>query len=241
MLKKQFERLQINSSRVYLERFIRKAAQALAPGSLVLDAGAGESPYQNLFSHARYESTDLCKVGETDYSRVTYICDLSSIPAKNQSYDMIICTQVLEHVREPKAVLCEFYRILKPGGELWISAPLFYKEHQVPYDYYRYTQYGFRYLLEEAGFSVRLIEPLEGFYGTLSYQLAVAAGALPVNPQKYGGGLTGFLMAAGSIFIKPLFLCLSLLLDRLDLRYKQNRVGYCKNYAAVACKTTKPG
>ncbi|NIP26963.1 MAG: class I SAM-dependent methyltransferase, partial [Phycisphaerae bacterium] len=52
--------------------------------------------------------------------------DLSSIPIQDNQYDMVICTQVLEHVPEPKAVLAELHRVLKLRGELWLSAPLFF-------------------------------------------------------------------------------------------------------------------
>jgi hypothetical protein len=129
------------------------------------------------------------------------------------------------------------HRILKPGGHLWLSTPLFYAEHEVPFDFYRYTQFGLKHLLTSAGFTIEHIEWLEGYCGTLSYQMATAATALPLNPEAYGGKLTGAVAAATILFVKPLVLLLSIMFARLDLRNRHTSSGYCKNYAVVAAKS----
>ena len=72
----------------------------------------------------------------------THVCDLTQIPVGDDQFDAVVCNQVLEHVRDPVAVLREIRRVLRPSGRLIYSAPLFYEEHQQPYDFYRYTQYG---------------------------------------------------------------------------------------------------
>ncbi|RPI31273.1 MAG: class I SAM-dependent methyltransferase, partial [Chloroflexota bacterium] len=170
------------------------------------------------------------------YGLITYVTDLARIPVEAEKYDLILCTQVLEHVPDPRTVLKEFYRVLKEGGALWVSAPLFYTEHQVPYDFYRYTQYGFKHLLEEAGFQIERVERLEGYYGTLAYEMDMAARVLPVSAKQYGGGPVGLLAGLAAAALKPVFFLLSLLYSRLDLRYKNVSAGHCKNYAAVARK-----
>ncbi len=235
--KQRIGKLKLNSSRVYLEAFVRQAAGSLAPGGLMLDAGAGHAPYRDLFRHARYESADFQQLDESQYSpevAITYVCDLKTIPVEEKRYDLVLCTQVLEHVPEPGMVLKELYRVLKPGCALWISAPLFFSEHQAPYDYFRFTQFGFRYLLEQAGFQVERIERLEGYYGTLAYQLGMAGAGLPISPGAYGGGAAGLLAAASALVLKPLFLGLALLYSRLDVRSKNTSIGMCKNYAVLA-------
>ena len=234
-LKSKIRIVRLNSSRVYLENFLREAAASLPEGSSVLDAGAGDCRYQPLFSHANYESADFCKLGKS-YGEITYECDLSSIPVQDNKYDAVICTQVLEHVPEPTAVLRELHRVLKPGGMLWLSAPFFFEEHEIPYDYYRYTQFSIEYMLQAIGFKVERIDWLEGYYGTLSYQLESAAISLPLNPKYYGGGLLGFLAALTILPLKPIFFLSSALFSHLDLRHKNDRIGYCKNYAVVAMK-----
>jgi SAM-dependent methyltransferase len=235
-VKSRLIRLKINSLRVYLERFMERAGRSLPAEGMVLDAGAGDSPYRRFFVHAQYESADFCQVDGAPYTQVTYVSDLASLPVADDRYDMIVCTQVLEHVPDPRKVLCEFQRILKKGGELWLSAPLYYTEHQIPYDFYRYTQYGLRKLLDENGFEVMELERLEGYYGTLAYQFESAAKGLPTHPQKYGGGLLGTAAALFALPMKPFLWLLYLAFSRLDLRYKNTADGHCKNYTVVARK-----
>jgi SAM-dependent methyltransferase len=235
MLKKMFTGLFINSSRYYLDGFAREAASSVFRGALVLDAGAGNSPYKRHFSHTRYESADFCQV-DKEYGEITYVCDLTTIPVEDNRFDLVLCSQVLEHIPEPEKVLKELFRVLKPGGTLWLTAPLFYEEHETPYDFYRYTQYGLKYLLKETGFSVTRIGWLEGYYGTLAYQLGKAAKALPIHPNQYGGGIIGVASVIIMLLLKPLFAILSMLFSRLDLRKKYVLAGQCKNYEIIATK-----
>jgi SAM-dependent methyltransferase len=232
---KRYAFLRKNSSRDYLQDFVTGAAASLPAGALVLDAGAGDCRYEPLFSRVRYESADFCQV-DKEYGDLTYVCDLARIPVKEGRYDLILLTQVLEHIPEPQAVLADVHRVLKAGGELWLSAPLFYEEHETPHDYFRFTQYGLQLLLQSAGFTVKRINWLEGYYGTLAYQLATAARALPLQPSQYGGALVGLTAAALALLLKPLFLLLSLVFNGLDRRDKYTSSGQCKNYTSVAVK-----
>jgi len=235
MFKNLITGLFINSSRSYLDDFAKEAADSVPDRAVVLDAGAGGCPYKYHFSHTKYESADFCQV-DKEYGEITYKCDLSTIPVEENRFDLILCSQTLEHVPEPEKVLKELFRVLKPGRSLWLTAPLFYEEHEVPYDFYRYTRYGLKYLVEEAGFSVVRIDWLEGYYGTLAYQLGKAAKALPIHPKQYGGGIVGVVSAIIVMILKPLFAISSMLFSRLDLRKKYASAGQCKNYAIVATK-----
>ena len=136
---------------------------------------------------------------------------------------------------EPVDVLTELSRVPKPGGTLLCSAPLFYEEHEQPYDFFRYTQFGVRHLCESAGLRVERLEWLEGYFGTLSYQAGLAA-SLPARPAAYGGGIEGLAIAIGSRAARPLARRLSGLLGRLEHRHKLTGVGLPKNYVAVAVK-----
>jgi SAM-dependent methyltransferase len=235
LLKKPWK---VNSSRKYLADFARRAAGSIPDGSLVLDAGAGDSPYKAYFIRKRYHATDLGVV-EKGYGQLSFICDLKEIPISRDCYDLVFCSQTLEHVPDPKMVISELERVLKPGGHLWLTAPLNYEEHEVPYDYYRYTQFGLKYILLEAGFQIELIEWLEGYFGAVAYQLKVAARALPMAPKELGFGNIGWLLVFPLGGIKILFAILSLFFTWLDLRAKFISRGYCKNYAVIAVKLYK--
>lgn len=238
MLRKLYFALRINSSRKYLDDFVREAAASLPEGAMVLDAGAGICPYQHYFSHVKYETADFCQVDKR-YGQIDYVCDLSDIPVEDSRYDVVLLTQVLEHLPEPRTILKEMRRILKPGGKLWCSAPLFCEEHETPYDFFRYTQFGFSHVLESARFKIERIQWLEGYLGTLSYQMEAAARSLPIRPKHYGSGLVGVAFAPIAICLKLVCLALSLAFARLDLRHKYVASGHCKNYLAIGVKKSE--
>jgi SAM-dependent methyltransferase len=222
-----------NSGREYLMDFVMRAASSVPAGALVLDAGSSESaPYRDCFQGHRYESADFAG----DPGALTYVCDLTEIPVEAARYDLVVCTQVLEHVPRPEPTLAELHRVLKPGCKLWLSTPLYYEEHMQPYDFFRYTRFGLKSLFERAGFSVDEIYELEGYYGTLSYQMNVAVRSLPIAPVKYGGGPMGAAASGLALMAIPILSLLGNFYARLDRRQKLDSAGHCKNYCVVATK-----
>ncbi|MEP3387659.1 MAG: class I SAM-dependent methyltransferase [Reichenbachiella sp.] len=227
-----------NSSRYYLEKFASEAGERVKKNATILDAGAGDCIYRKYFEHAKYESADFCQVDKF-YAPVTYVCDLDKIPVEKERYDFVFLSQVLEHLPNPESVLKELNRVLKPNGELWLSAPFFYEEHEKPYDFYRYTQFGFTHLLNKAGYMVKSISWLEGYYGTMGYQFKTMYRSIPINPRHYGKGIGAYLSALLSILLKPLFFLLMVHFNRLDKKFIFTDSGYCKNYKVVAIKKSE--
>ncbi len=157
--------------------------------ALVLDAGAGRAQYRGLFAHARYETADFLAVKGKKYAQPDYVCDLAAIPVADARFDHVVCTQVLEHLPEPQRVIEELGRVLKPGGTLWLSAPLFYAEHERPVRLLPLHAVRAPAACSGArGFEVLEIAWLEGYFGTLSYQVRVPAGRSPPARAAYGGG-----------------------------------------------------
>ncbi len=76
----------------------------------------------------------------------------NTIPLDDGSIDCAICTEVLEHLPDPEAVLSEIHRVLKPDGLVFISVPFLWPLHDVPYDEYRYTPFSLRRHLTASGF-----------------------------------------------------------------------------------------
>ncbi len=121
----------------------------------VLDAGAGRLTYTPRLAKVAREvlSLDRYRVkGGLDI-----LSDLSDLPLADGSFDSIFCSQVLEHVPEPRQVLQEFARILKPGGSLLLSVPHLAYLHNEPHDYYRYTEYGLGHILAGASFEIQVM------------------------------------------------------------------------------------
>jgi ubiquinone/menaquinone biosynthesis C-methylase UbiE len=162
----------VDINRSTIRKFIKNAAANTPRGLFVLDAGAGEGYWRNLFAHTHYRTQDNC-TGYTgcDYSHLDYNCDITNIPVDDSSFDVILLTEVLEHLSEPFLALKELNRILKKGGYLYLTAPQGWEEHLSPHDYYRYTQYGLRYLLEKANFRVDKVEKRGGYFKYIAYRM----------------------------------------------------------------------
>ncbi len=148
--------------------FLRRAASELAPQESILDVGSGMAPYRELFNHARYVTCDWEHSIYAPPTPPDILASAERIPVEDASFDAILCTQVLEHLAEPWSVLEEFHRVIRPGGKIWITAPLVWYLHEQPYDYYRFTPQGLRHLLERARFSAIEILPLTDAFTTLA-------------------------------------------------------------------------
>jgi SAM-dependent methyltransferase len=131
----------------------------------LLDAGAGKLSYRHLVKPycTEYKSMDFKKT----HPELDYESDIQDMPLENESFDTVFSAEVLEHVPDPEKALREIYRVLKPGGKLVMSIPHLMYLHNEPYDFYRYTKYGLRTLLERVGFTVEFIEPSGSIFSFL--------------------------------------------------------------------------
>jgi ubiquinone/menaquinone biosynthesis C-methylase UbiE len=162
--------------------WITGEAAKVAEGSLILDVGAGTAPYRPLFAHCTYKTTDACPLEERQnrsgkaYTEIDYVCDVACIPVPDASFDVLICTEVLEHIPEPIEAIREFGRIVKPGGIVLLSAPLSGYVHQEPYHFYGgFSPYFYQKFLTESGFTDIQVMQNGGFfrhYGAQSIKLA---------------------------------------------------------------------
>ncbi len=132
--------------------FVAEAARSLPAGARVADVGAGDAPYRELFAHTRYITVDWEGSEHIAAPASDVVSSADALPVEDSSFDALLLTQVLEHVPDPAAVLSELWRVLAPGGRLFLTAPLAWELHEQPHDYYRYTSFGLEYLVAAAGF-----------------------------------------------------------------------------------------
>jgi SAM-dependent methyltransferase len=224
-----------NSSRTWLDREIAAFAKTVPAGGIVLDAGAGTQPYKVHFDHCTYEAADFEKV-DKEYAKSTYVCDLAKIPVEDSRFDAVIFNQVMEHLPAPWAVLAELRRVLKPGGRIIATAPLFYEEHEKPYDFFRYTQFAWQKLMADAGFKVERLDWMEGYMGTSAYQLETMSKYLPRKPSTIAAGATGWLMWPVVMTCRTMFKALALLFYIADEKSRFTLKGFPKNYVVIAGK-----
>lgn len=173
-----------------MHQFIRKVAMPLMkPGMSVLDAGSGHE-------HEQYLRKELLATGATlhtcDFNPgpgVDFTADVSALPFADASYDIVLSTQVLEHVQDPAKVVHEMARVLKPGGLLFLTTPQSSPLHNLPWNYFNSTNLGLRLLFEKAGLTVSKEEPQGGHFTVLAYNLhwtvnAVRTSTLPPIVRK---------------------------------------------------------
>jgi SAM-dependent methyltransferase len=121
----------------------------------LLDVGCGTKPYRELFSSASdYVGLEYDSPINRVAKRADYFYDGNTLPFEDASYDGVICNQVLEHVFNPDQFLHEISRVVKPGGDLLLTVPFVWDEHEQPWDYARYSSFGLKSLLERNGFVV---------------------------------------------------------------------------------------
>ena len=160
----------INFSAFKTDLFVKKIASQVERNSKIIDIGAGSCPYKKYFKEARYVSQDFCEEIEEaqDFSQIDLKSDAQSLPIEDDSFDYILCTSVLEHLKYPQKAFREFARILKKGGRVFLVVPLIIGEHHEPFDYFRFTKYGLELLAEESGLKIIQIKRQGGFFIFLS-------------------------------------------------------------------------
>jgi SAM-dependent methyltransferase len=130
------------------------ASQSFIKGRL-LDIGCGKRPYALI-----YDPLVIASIGtETAFTphgtaEADAICYAEALPFSQDSFDTILCTEVLEHTQQPFLAMQEFSRVLKPGGYLLLSVPFIYPIHEAPHDYWRFTPHGLEAICKQARFKI---------------------------------------------------------------------------------------
>lgn len=153
------------------EKWVKRQLAEILSGKQILDVGCGGQPYRKYCNHLIYKAHDFgqldpsSQIIEKEYGPLDYVSDISHIPEKDNSFDVILCTEVLEHVPNPIGAIMEMSRLLRPGGKLILTAPLGSFLHQKPFHFYGgFTPYWYQEFLTKAGFEDIKIEPNGGFF-----------------------------------------------------------------------------
>ncbi len=167
----------------------------------VLDFGCGEKPYESLFRNARsYVGVDV-EVSGHDHaqSKVDFFYDGRSLPFPDGRFDAVVSFEVLEHIFNVDEALGEIGRVLKPGGQILITIPFAWDEHEAPYDFARYTSFGITDVLKRNGFEVVELKK------TTTYVLAVCLMWIAYVTQHVLPRRPAWLRAVGQlVFVFPM-------------------------------------
>jgi SAM-dependent methyltransferase len=135
-----------------------RAEGAGASGRRVLDVGCGVKPYYPFFSAAsEYIGVDVQENPNADITG-----SVEELPVDDASFDIVLCTQVLEHVDDPARAVRELHRVTAPGGRVLASTHGVMLYHPNPQDLWRWTHTGLERLFRENGFEDVTVRPGAG-------------------------------------------------------------------------------
>ncbi|MEK7083536.1 MAG: class I SAM-dependent methyltransferase [Patescibacteria group bacterium] len=153
-----------------------KAHEAARPGKKLLNIYASWDLSGEREDFYREKFYNECDYTAIDFEEDRFIDKENpdkprhQLPFPDESFDIIVTTKyIMEHISEPEAVVKEFRRVLKSGGEVFAIAPHIRRQHQPPWDFYRYTEYALRHLFTKAGFREVELIPTNGFMGVVGY------------------------------------------------------------------------
>lgn len=202
-----------------LERLVSTLAVPLvAPGARVLDFGCAEAPYRHLFpAGVEYVGADLAGNGRAEL----LLTDDGTIPTEEARFDLVLSTQVLEHVGDPRLYVSECCRVLKPGGNLVLTTHGLMHYHPDPVDYWRWTSAGLARLLSSVGFAEIELSGILGF-SAAAVQLFQEATMYKLPP----------------VLRRPYVACTQFLVEYLDGRYSHE--SRRANSLVIAARAQRP-
>lgn len=202
------------------EEWIIAQIKNIPKNSIVLDAGAGLTPYKKYFEGVVYKSQDFgeydgsgdgtgLQKNEFDTSKIDIVSDITAIPLKKESIDVILCSEVFEHIVDPLKALDEFYRLLKPGGKLILTAPFNSITHFSPHFYSTgFTKNYYEYHLNDKGFKIIEIQANGNYFDYIAQEIH----RLPKVSRQYSKVSSNFFLE----------ICLSYILKYLDENSKSD-------------------
>lgn len=220
------------------DTWVIKKLKEIPKGKKILDAGAGENKYKKYCKHLEYKSQDFNKYdgkGDSiglqtdtwDVGGIDIVSDVTSIPVDDNSFDYILCTEVLEHIPYPDMAIKEFSRILKKGGGLILTAPFCSQTHFAPYHFCTgFNIYWYREVLKHYGLEVQEFERNGNYFDFVLLELV----RTPIMLKKYSP------MNIFPIFLYFFILPLVLLIWLISKITKKSEEQMCFGYHILAEK-----
>lgn len=208
------------------------------PHGTVLDVGCGAQPYRSLLYPAdRYIGIDIAEAQshfgydapDTNY----YAGDVW--PIADASVDLVLCTETLEHVREPGVFLAEAARVTKQGGGLLLTVPFSARWHFIPHDYWRFTPSSLVDLLEGHGFAEVAVYA-RGDHVTVACDKAMGL-IRPLLLPTGRGALAALVLRLIGLLLSPVLVVLAII---ANLSLLGRGGDDCLGYTVVATRTGYP-
>lgn len=181
--------------------WLKSTLEKIPAGLRILDAGAGELANKKFCKHLDYVSQDFCQyegtgdnkglqMGSWDTEKIDIVGDITNIPEKDESFDVVLCTEVLEHLPDPVKALEEFQRLLRKNGTLILTAPFCSLTHFAPYHYSSgFNRYFYEYHLKKLGFEIIELMPNGNYFEYIGQELL----RTPTIAHKYSSQKTSMI------------------------------------------------
>ncbi|MDR2971148.1 MAG: class I SAM-dependent methyltransferase [Bacteroidales bacterium] len=162
-------------------------------GLKILDAGAGECFYKQYCTHLNYVAQDFCQYDgfgdgsgiqqeqQRNNSQIDIVSDITHIPVPNDSFDVVLCTEVLEHVPDPVSAIKEFDRILRKDGIMILTTPFSSYTHQAPYHFYSgLNRYFYQHWFSE-NYDIEILQSSGNWFELVAFEINILRGVI----EKY--------------------------------------------------------
>jgi len=219
------------------QEWILKTIKSIPSGKRLLDAGAGECQFKDACSHLQYVSQDFGKYnGEGDSagiqtktwdnSKLDIVGDIIDINVPDNSFDVILCIEVFEHIPDPLSAIKEFSRILKPGGELILTSPFCSMTHFAPYHFCTgFSKYFYETNLTKFGFEITELRSNGSFFDFVAQDIK----NIPFVTEKYTNKKV-------SLFQKVIMVIMLRILNKFKKIDKGSKELLCFGYQVRAIK-----
>lgn len=144
--------LDVSMRRYYVDSFYSEQFSKIPAGSSVLDLGGHKFGKRGQFDVTHFD-VSVWTANISSKKGADIICDAVNVAAGANTFDVVVCGEILEHLWKPQLVLNEAYRVLKRGGVFLATVPFLFHIHADPADFGRYTGYYWEKSLTESGFS----------------------------------------------------------------------------------------
>jgi len=153
---------------------------------VLLDVGCGAKPFESMFRGfvSRYLGLDLAGSPEVGGVRLDVVARAESLPIRNGAIDTVLAISMVNRLREPRLMLEEARRVLRPGGVLILELEQMAPVYRPPHDYWRFTRYGADWLLESSGFEVIERTALGGVMARVGLSLIGALNRVNRGPTR---------------------------------------------------------
>ncbi len=162
---------------------------SVARGRL-LDLGSGRAPLRPLYEKQATEVV-FADIECRDPELVPFVLAdaAAELPFADGAFDVVVLSDVLEHLVSPRDAIASIARVLRPGGTLIGNTPYLYWIHEQPYDFWRPSRFALEHELDRGGFTDIEVTPIGGSIEVVADLVAKHLGTIPRIGPRLGGTL----------------------------------------------------